>query len=259
MLGLRSPNNQSTAQTTAINVFQTNIAQSWDTFQENFEDENLSSWSGFETWLTDNGVESGTAGNIRTQLESKYPTFSDYSDIVINATSWEDYKTNFKNGSGLRSTLTTQDGLSAAGIQVYEEGGVGRDGQSIPAGSVEVYGTEVHFSQSATPGGAQEPPEDQTDTPVTYSNLTISNDLPVPNEDIDVSVDVANNTNVPGIGVVAELIVDGEVDKTKSIEVAANSTATVSFTKRFEDYGSFDVSIGDTTPQTVTVIHPGLV
>lgn len=258
MLGLRSPNNQDTAQSTTINEFQTNIASEWATFQENFEDANLTSWSEFETWLTNNGVDADTAANIRTDLESKYPTFGDYKDVVLNGTSWEDYQTNFKAGSGLRSTLTTEDGQSAAGIQVYEEGGVGRAGQSIPAGGVEVYGTEVHFSQSAATGGTQTPPEDESDTPITYSNLTISETLPVAGETITISADVTNNTNFPGIGVVAELIVDDSVVDTKTVEVPANSTTSVSFQRSFDIYTSNEVQIGDTTPQTVTVVHPNL-
>jgi len=259
MLGMRSPNQQSTAQSTTITVFKNNIAEEWDTFQENFEDAGLTTWSGFETWLTNNGVDATTASNIRTELENKYPTFSDYSDIVLNATSWEDYSSNFKVGSGLRSSLKTEDGESAAGIQVYEEGGVGRSGQSIPAGGVEVYGTEVHFSQSTAVGSEQTPAEDQSDNPITYSNLSVSNTTPVPYEDIDVSATVTNNTSIPGFGVVPELVVDGSVEKTKTITVPANSSTTVTFTIEFVEYESHEVTINDLPPETVVVVHFGLV
>jgi len=259
MLGMRSPNQQSTAQSSTVQTFKTNIAEEWDTFQENFEDAGLTDWAGFETWLTNNGVSADTASNIRSSLESKYPTFGDYSDVVLNSTSWEDYQTNFKSGSGLRSTLKTQDGQSIAGVQVYEEAGVGRAGQEIPAGGVEIYGTNVHFSQSSTVGNEQEPAEDQSPNPITYSNLSVSNTTPVPYEDIDVSADVTNNTNIPGFGVVPELIVDGSVEKTKTITVDANSTTSVTFTIQFTEYESHEVTINDLSPETVVVVHPGLI
>lgn len=259
MLGMRSPNQQSTAQSTTVQTYKNNIAKEWDTFQENFEDEGLTDWAGFETWLTDNGVTADTASNVRSSLESKYPTFSDYSDVVLDSTSWEDYQSNFKVGSGLRSSLKTEDGQSIAGVQVYEESGVGRAGQEIEAGGVEVYGTQVHFSQSATVGNEQEPAEDQSTNPITYSNLSVSNTTPVPYEEIEVSADVTNNTNIPGFGVVVELVVDDAVSKTKTVEVPANSTASVTFTIEFAEYESHEVTIGDLSPQTVVVVHPGLV
>jgi len=258
MLGMRSPNQQTTAQSSTITTFKENVAEEWDTFQENFEDANLSDWAGFETWLTNNGVSADTASKIRSSLESKYPTFGDYSDVVLNATSWEEYQTNFKAGSGLRSTLKTQDGQSIAGVQVYEEGGVGRAGQSIPAGGVEIYGTNVHFSQSSSVGGEQEPAEDQSANPITYANLSVTPDLPAPYEDITVSADVTNNTNIPGFGVVAELIVDGSVEKTKTITVDANSTTQVSFTIQFDIYEAHEVTIADLPPESVVVVHPNL-
>jgi len=258
MLGLRSPNQQATAFEGAFVTLQNNIASDWDEFQELYEDASIASFDDFETWLTNNGISSADASNIRSQFESKF-SFADFDSTLLGSTSWEDFKSNFRVGSGLRSELKTEDGLSIGGVQVYEEGGIGRAGQSIAAGGVEVYGTEVHFSQSAAVGGEQTPAEDQSANPITYSNLSVSDTTPVPFEDIDVSATVTNNTNIPGFGVVAELQVDGEVRSKKTITVPANSSTTVTFTTDFSEYASYEVTIGDLSPETVVVIHPNLI
>ena len=141
-LGLRSPNQTQSAGSEAIEKLKNKISEEWATFQENFEDANLSSFDDFETWLTNNGFDSDTATNIRNQFEQKYASFSDFKTKVIDDfESFADFENDFASNTGLRSDREDADtGLSAAGIKVFEEAGVGRSGQSIPAGGVEVYG-----------------------------------------------------------------------------------------------------------------------
>lgn len=264
-LGLRAPNQTESAVTETKDKLQSNIAEKWATFQENFEDANLGSWSDFETWLDDNGFTSTEASNIRSTFESKYSSFSDFKDNILNQyTSWSDFENDFASNTGLRSTRETDTGLSAAGIKVYEEAGVGRSGQSIPAGGVEVYGKEVHFSQS----DAVRDTKDESagaDDPVVWDNLVVDPNRATAGVDtVDVSCDVTNNTSFVG-NVVAELIVDDGVVDTKTRELEGNTTITISFDWTAGEQadgsiqvGTFAVGISKAGTEDVTTIYPNL-
>lgn len=233
--------------------FQSNIAESWATFQENFEDAGLGSWADFETWLTDNGISSTTASNIRTQLEAKYASWSDFEDHILNQyTSWEDFRNDFQAGTFFRSEGVDTDGRAMAGVRIFEEPGVTREGINAPRGAIEIIGKEVHFSQSGTL-------RDSTpDDPINYSNLSISNTTPVPNESFDVSADVENTTSFT-LPVPVSVLVDDGIEKTKTVDINGGTTRSVTFTISLEDLGNYEVTIGDLASQTVTVIPPELI
>jgi len=261
-LGLRSPNQTESSLTETKTQLQTNIAEDWDAFVSEFESASLTSFDDFETWLDDNGFDSDTAANIRSKFESKYPDWSTFETaITTEYESWSDFENDFASNTGLRSTRQTDTGLSAAGIKVYEESGVGRSGQSIPAGGVEVYGAEVHFSQS---GAVQDTADESagTDEPIVWDNLYVDPNGLQTGGTIVVEADVTNNTGFTG-QIVAELVVDGEVKKTQTKQLTGNSTITV----RFEEVvggivdeltGTFDIGISKAGTESVTVSYGGL-
>jgi len=261
-LGLRSPNQTESSATETIQQYKDKIASKWKTFQENFEDANLGSWSDFETWLVDNGVDADRAANIRSSFESKYSSFSDFSDKILNEyTSWSDFENDFASNTGLRSTRETDSGLSAAGIKVYEESGVGRSGQSISAGGVEVYGKEVHFSQTSS---VRDTPDESagTEEPVVWHNLSVEPTGLQTGDTITVEADVTNNTGYIG-NVVGELIVDGSVELKKTRELTANTTITITFEEVVggiipDASGTFDIGISKAGTESVTVAYGGL-
>lgn len=258
-LGLRSPNQTQSAGSETIEEFKNKIAEEWDTFQENFEDSNLSSWGDFETWLVDNGFSADKASTIRSNFEQKYSSFSEFSDKILNDfESFEDFENDFASNTGLRSTRETDDGLSAGGIKVYEEAGVGRSGQSIPAGGVEVYGAEVHFSETTN---VQETKDESagTEEPIVWDNLSVSPTGVRIGDIVTVEADVTNNTGFVG-NVVAELILDGEVIDTKTRELEGNTTITVSFeyTAGADGTGTFDIGISKAGTDEIQVIYGGL-
>jgi len=259
-LGLRSPNQTQSAGSEAIEKLKNKISEEWETFQENFEDANLSSFDDFETWLVDNGFASDTASNIRTQFEQKYSSFSSFSDNILNEfESFADFENDFASNTGLRSDREDGDtGLSAAGVKVFEEAGVGRSGQEIPAGGVEVYGAEVHFSQTTN---VQDTDDESagSDDPIVWDNLVVDPNSGRVGDIIDVSADVTNNTGFVG-NVVAELIVDGSVKRKKTRELQGNSTITVSFeyTAGEDGTGTFDIGISKAGTEEVGVIYGGL-
>jgi len=258
-LGLRSPNQTESSLTETKDKLQTNIAEEWATFQENFEDANLTSFDDFETWLTNNGFSADTASNIRTKFENKYGDWSTFSGEILNEyESWSDFENDFASNTGLRSTRATDSGLAASGIKVYEESGIGRGGQSIPAGGVEVYGQEVHFSQTGTVRETEDESAGTSDS-ITWSNLSVSPTGVRIGDIVDISADITNNTTFTG-RVVAELIVDGSVNETKTVKVEGNTTETVTFeyTAGEDGTGTFAISVGPLSPIDVTVIYGGL-
>lgn len=259
-LGLRSSVSTTSSSAGIITVLQNNIAESWDTFQELFEDEGMSSWGDFETWLTNNGVSSDTAGNIRTQLESKFSTWSDFSSAVINDySSWQDFADGTgSSSSGVRSERTTDDGQSAAGIKVYNEAGTGRNGQAIPAGGVEVFGTEVHFSEVTNLQDTKEESAGSNDV-ISYANLSVSTTSTTVNSIVTVDADVTNNTSFQIPSTTVELIVDSTVITTKEVGISANGTVNVSFDWVPTTTGVKAVAIGDLTPIDVTVEYSGTI
>jgi len=262
-LGLRSPNQTQSAGSETIEKLKNQIAEEWATFQENFEDANLSSFDDFETWLVDNGFAADTAANIRNQFEQKYSSFSAFSDKVINDfESFTDFEHDFASNTGLRSDREdSETGLSAAGIKVFEEAGVGRSGQSIPAGGVEVYGSEVHFSETSS---VRETSDESagTEDPVVWDNLSVEPNGLQTGDTITVEADLTNNTGYQG-RIVAELIVDGTVELTKAREVPGNSTVTITFEEVVggivpEASGTFDIGISKAGTESVTVAYGGL-
>lgn len=258
MLGLRQPSSQENASDEAIVEFQNNIASEWATFQENFEDANLGSWADFETWLTNNGISSSKASNIRSQFEASYASWSAFSDNVLNQyTSFDDMKNDFQSGSMFRSDGQTTDGRAMAGVKVYEQSGVGRDGQSIPRGGIEVFGQEVHFSQTGAVRDTRETSAGASD-PIEYSNLTVSNTAPTPNQSIDISADVTNNVGYPQ-GVVINLLEDDVVVDTTTRVLSANETKTVTFTRSWDSITSIFVTIDGLDDTLVVVTPDGLI
>lgn len=263
-LGLRSPNQTQSAGAELIEKFKTNIAEEWSDFQTAFDNANLTSWNDFETWLTDNGFTTNVAGNIRTQLEGKYASWSDFSDTILNEySSWADFENDFASNSGLRSDREdSETGLAAAGVKVFEESGVGRSGQEIPAGGVEVYGAEVHFSETTAVRETKDESAGGADA-IAWSNLSVSPTTADVLTTVTVEADVTNNTSYPG-STVAELLVDDTVIETKTVDIAGNTTKTVSMnwlagkTDDGEEVGTFAVGLSKAGTQDVTVIYPNL-
>lgn len=88
---------------------------------------------------------------------------------------------------------------------------------------------------------------------VTSSDLRVSNATPTLNDVIYVSATVTNDTNIPRPNVQVALLVDGQIEDSKAVRIPASSSTRVSFSVSFDEYESFDVSIGDIDPTTVTV------
>jgi hypothetical protein len=254
-LGLRSPNQSESALAGTKQILQDNIAEEWSVFQSDFESAGSTSFDEFESWLTGNGIGTTSATNIRNAMETKYASWSEFDDKIRNTyTEWGDFENDFAANTVLRSNRTTDSGLSAAGVKLYNEAGVGRGGQSIPAGGVEIYGKQIHFSQTLT---VQDDPDDGgggVAEPITYANMTGPTGAFSPDGPYTYTADVTNNTSFTG-SVVVDFIKDGVVQKSQTVTLAGGEEKVVSFDYYFFNVGEFEFSIGPLDPITTSVTY----
>ena len=246
-LGIRQATHTSSDGAGIIAKLQDAFGDEYDDFLDAYEAEDPADFDEFEAFLVDNDTED--AGAIRNTFESRYETFAEFDDDVRSFDSYIELQNSFGSGSGLRSDLTDDDGDPVAGIKVYESAGVGTNGQSIPAGGVEVFGDEVYFSKS-TP--FEEPDED-----FEYANLQVSNTTPVPGQTITVSATVSNPSSDWQAEIV-QFFEDGDVYSSSFVTVPGNDSTTVEFEWSSSEYKSVELTIGPLPPETVTVIHPSL-
>ncbi|MCU4743881.1 CARDB domain-containing protein [Natronoglomus mannanivorans] len=86
-------------------------------------------------------------------------------------------------------------------------------------------------------------------------NATLETDSLRPGESAVVSATVENRGNASGT-TTAELAVGEYVVDTRQVDLAPNESATVSFEWRFDEPGTYDVSVSGTEAGTVTVTEP---
>jgi len=82
--------------------------------------------------------------------------------------------------------------------------------------------------------------------------LTLSETEAVVGETVDVTAEVTNSGDADG-AYSAELVIDGTVVDSQSIDVDANGTATVTFTRSFDAEGDYAIRVGDGPTQGLTV------
>lgn len=222
---------------------QIEAAKDYSTFSSDVN--NQSSFSEFETYLTDTiGVGGSQAADFRRRMEQKYSTFSDFQNALSGFSSYDEWINSFSWGTTIAGDTTDGDGATS-GIRIHGEDGLSYDGIKVPKGTLEAFGPRLEFSQTAAP----------IDATASFSaaNLTVSNTTPSPNETIQISADITNNSGY-GLSHTVKYTEDGNVVKTRTLDFAANETRTVSFERTYDDYVSYDVSIDGTGPTTVTVV-----
>jgi len=266
-LGFKNPQQNENQATSEIQKLKDNVGD-YSTFQSNLDaydldgdgtEEDISSFSEFKTYLEDNGFQSLEADafidKIKNNFEdsggdgSKYDDFEDY--VQKQSSSYEELQTQFNSGTGLTGEQETDDGDSAAGIQIHDQQAVSKSGVNLPPATVEIYGNRVEFSQ--------------TDSVVTdeaimsFSNLLIDDQTPNKYQTITISADIENIGAVSG-DAYPQLKIDGEVVKAKGpIFLLNGESTTVEFPWSFNELVSVDVTIARLEPKTVSVVPEGLV
>jgi len=259
-LGLKQPTRQSSDGESLLIDLQDAFGDEFTDFKSSYENANPQNFGEFEQFLVDNGIGAERAASIRTDFENRYADFAEFDTTVRDTESYVEFEQEFGTSNELRSDVEDGDGKPAAGFKVYETGGVGRDGQYIPQGGVEAWGKEIHFSKSGASTDDEAPGETDGDTTYqfSYSNLQFSNKTPVPYEDVTVSCTVSNPSSTPRAESV-QLFVDGEVYGSDFVSLGAVDSQTVEFTWSSSEYVSVDIGIGPLTPETIPVVHPGLI
>ena len=84
------------------------------------------------------------------------------------------------------------------------------------------------------------------------AELTLSETEAVVGETVDVTAEVTNSGDADG-AYSAELVIDGTVVDSQSIDVDANGTATVTFTRSFDAEGDYAIRVGDGPTEGLTV------
>lgn len=260
MLGLKQPTHQSSAASGIIGNLQAAFGDDYDDFKSAYEADDPQDFDDFQSFLTDNDVDDAEA--IRNAFEDNWDDdFADFDADIRSFESYVDLENAFGSGSELRSNLVDEDGFPAAGIKVFESAGLGREGQLIPSGGVEVFGNEVYFSEVEPVVDVDDPGDEVDDTTYQfdYSNLEIEpTTTPTPGQTITVSAVVSNPSSFSRSESV-QLRVDDEVDSSEFVLLPAQEATSVEFEWSSADYVSVDITIGPLDPITVTVVHPSLI
>jgi hypothetical protein len=266
-LGFKNPQQDENQATSEIQNLKDNVGN-YSTFQADLnaydldgdgDDENISSFTEFKTYLEDNGFQSLEADafidKIKNNFEdsggdgSKYDDFEGY--VQNNSSSYEELQTQFNTGTGLTGDQETDDGDSAAGIQIHDQESVSKSGVNLPPATVEIYGNRIEFSQTGSV---------VTDEAImSYSNLQIDDQTPNKYQTIYISADVENIGAVGG-DAYPQLKIDGQVVTANGpIYLGGGASTTVEFTWSFSELTSADVTIANLPPKTVSVVPEGLV
>lgn len=247
-LGLKQPKQDQSVIEKTVQLLEEHVGD-FSTYQTEV-DENLTSLSEHETYLINQGFETEDAESFTSKIENAYNTWDDYrSFVVADINSYEGLKNGFGTTSAFVGESQTESGEPASGIRVHDDGGITYAGVQVPAGTVEVFGNRVEFSQ-------QDPPDD-AEAVFEYSNLQVSNTIPTTFETIDVSADISNTGNREGTAYV-QLLEDGAVYAEQQVQVAAGATETVTFSWFSSELKSVELTIDGLEPELVSVIPAGL-
>lgn len=213
---------------------------------------NQTSYAEYEQALLDAGFPSDKVDAHISRVQDTYSGWSAYQDDVVNTlNSYEEYQSQFGNQSGMTGSELTEDGEPTAGIRVHDQSGVSYAGVSVPAGTTEIFGRRIEFSQ-------QDAAADPSD--VTYANQSTddADNVVTVYQSMTISADVSN-PNGWGVDVTVPLQEDGTVTQQETIRLGANATETVSFTLTKQDYVCVDAAIGTLDPITMCWVPQGLV
>lgn len=239
-----------------IDLLESNI-EDYDTFQDHLENgfdidddgsiEQINDFAAFNSYLQEQGFTSEEANQFIEKIKQNFSdedsdgtVFDEFKNYAINETDeFSTLETGFGSGTEITGTSETEDGVAAAGIKFHESGGVTRGGVSVPPGTTEVYGREIHFSQSAPPSSE----DTGSGGGIGYSNISADPIVPLIDESVRISADVTNNYSTEA-NLSIDFYEDGISINDKNVAVGAGDTQTVEFVVSKSSSESHDYSIG---------------
>lgn len=224
----------------------------YDQFQQDLED-SVDSYADFEAYLQDKGWTQSETDAFIEKIRNNFESYTDFENYVIDQTSFDQLKSGFGSQNSMTSELESEEGGAAAGFRVFENGGVTKDGEPVPPGAVEIWGREVHFSQS--------PPTQAQKEALEYSNFRTNvdeGDVVDVYDEVVMRVDITN-PNPFNIPVVLSLNEDGSTLKTRQVTLPESSTTTHSFRVMKTEHQCHDYDIQGEGEQLICWVPPGLV
>ena len=246
-LGISQPNQSRNSMDGDVQRLKEHVGD-YDAFQSLVE--GSTSYSEYHDDLVAAGFTEDEAEEHVQRVENNYDEWSEYEQFVLDQDTYERYKSGFGTLTGVASEETTEDGEPVAGIRVHDSPGISYAGVPVDAGTTEVFGRRIEFSQQ----DAAVDPED-----VMWSNMDTDAEDNVVNshQTITFSAD-ATNPNGYSVTVTAPYQEDGEVVRRTTIDIPANGTRTVEFEVTKTEYICVEAAIGTTDPITACWVPAGL-
>lgn len=249
-----------TSSTAASDVERLRENVEYSTYQSDLD--NVASLSEHQTYLENNGFTTFQAESYNNKITANFADFPTYKDAVQNQlSSYTELKAEFDSSTTFGSELETEDGEQAAGVKVHESSGYTRENVKVPAGSVEVFGQEIHFSQTgATKTGSGSGSTSDDGSLFTVNNIRTdkTNNETTPGTPVTISADVTNNGDYTEY-FVATLTEDGDAVDNDQFHISPNQTVTVDFTRVTDNNVCHDYQINTSGTVTVCWLHSGLV
>ena len=242
--GLIQPNADRSAIAEDIRRLEEHVGE-YDAFQALTDGED--NFADLQAALEAEGFDAEHAESFVNRIQQNYETYDEFNTFVQEQNSYQGFQNGF--GTNLSFGLDSLDegGNPLAGMRIHETEGMSYNGVPLPAGTVEIYGRRVEFSQSG-------PPADPSERLV-YSNLQVTNDTPPVGAGITVSCDVFNQ-DTREVWERTVLLVDGSVEARQSVTIPPQETKEVSFFINRSQYVCHDITIEDLPAQTVCWVPP---
>lgn len=229
-LGLSSAANSLSDVEGEVSILENNLS-GYDQFIEDIQD-GINNYTDFENYLDSIGFTNDQAASFVEKIQQNFvdendsgSTFDEFKTFVVEQTiSFESLRTGFGQSNSITGEVTTEDGQPASGVKFHETEGVSRMGHTVPAGTTEIYGNEIHMSKTG-PADVT-PPAEEGD--IDFTNISASNTTPEVGETVTVSCDVVS-TKSTETDVIATFLEDGARIDAKNVRVPADSTESVQF------------------------------
>lgn len=250
-LGLKLPSSEENPYEQDFLELRNALNEDYGTFSTDLD--GLSSFDEFESYLiNDQGLSAEAASNLRQNVEQRYGDYLTFTDSVSAYDSFESWEATFNYGRTFGGDIYDAEGNQTSGIRVHSQNGVSREGVSVPAGTVEVFGPRVEFSQTGAPAAS-------TSSPVfNVYDLYVSTTTPDPGETVAIAASV-ENTGGQRADFTFVLTEDGTRVDSHTVSVSPGGVKRHQFTRTYTSYVSVEVLVNDLGPETVTVQHPNIV
>lgn len=215
----------------------------WSSFQSGVD--GSADYAELEGNLESTGFPADRTGEFTSKCQQNIGDFTTFSNTVSSLNSYIEFQKQYGNHSGVAGRSTTDSGAPVAGIRVHDSAGVSFSGVDVPAGTTEVFGQRIEFSE--TRGGVSV-------SGANYANFTVTDTTPTVGREVGFSADVTNPNSDTGIPVSVSLTEDGEVVRSVNVRLQPGETREVSFALTKFGVERHTYRIGSSSSATVTWI-----